>query len=136
MFRSLVGVGKSVMVVPYVTILSSLTPSGNNPPFALSVIAYVSNCQFAKATSVSPALIVPLATNAPTSHDPDETPVLDIHTLLFLSQIFQAVAPGGLVQPGGGADNRVVILYIFNSSVSMLYVEVTAVPELLPIMPN
>jgi len=72
---------------------------------------------------VSPALIVPSATNAPTSHEPEETPVADTHLLLFLSQIFQAVAAGGSQHPGGGADKSVSILYIFNSSVSMLYVE-------------
>ncbi len=108
-----------------------------SPPFGSNVIVYVSICQLTKAIRSSPAEIVPSATNAPTSHDSDETPVVDTQALLFRFQILQAVAIGGAQHPGGGEPISESTFHISNSSESILYVVVKAVPsEVLPIMPN
>lgn len=80
---------------------------------------------------------MPSATKAPTSHDSDETPVVDTQALLFRFQILQAVSAGGAQHPGGGSPISELISHISSVSESILYVVVKAVPsEVLPIIPN
>lgn len=79
---------------------------------------------------------MPFSINSLTSHESVETPELEAHIPLFLSQNFHAASAGGLQQPGGGELKSSSTLWRFNALSSTLYVVVIAVPELLPIMPN